>query len=149
MSLFGQTPALQAKSEAGRKHILLVEDEPYFRSSAKVVLNQSGYRISEAANGSDALRLIRDSHQTGEKIDLMVADMLMPLMSGVMLLKQLRGQGIIFPTLVITAFSDVAVLKEVQRIEQADILLKPFNPKEFAARVAEMLSSSARAGPDG
>jgi len=64
---------------AGREHVLLVEDETIVRDLAQRVLHGLGYRVTAAESGLDALRRVESS---GEPIDLLLTDVIMPHMSG-------------------------------------------------------------------
>lgn len=73
---------------SGNETILLVEDEADVRELAGEVLRSAGYRVLEASCGSEAIEF----NTTEPIIDLVVADMVMPGMSGRALLKELRVQ---------------------------------------------------------
>jgi CheY-like chemotaxis protein len=84
-------PASGAASEPvqGRETILLVEDEPPVRQITVRLLKALGYRVLEAACGEDALRLMEAG---GQKVELLMTDVLMPGMSGGELARALRGR---------------------------------------------------------
>jgi len=63
------------------KHILIVDDEPSFRFSAGIALRQAGYITSEAVDGSEALFVIGDRHNSGSQFDAIVLDIQMPKMT--------------------------------------------------------------------
>lgn len=84
-------PAAQAMTEhkvvGGKETILIVEDEPVVREMAHIILQECGYRILEAANGHQALKIWE---KQGPLIDLVLTDVVMPEgMSGVQLAQQL------------------------------------------------------------
>ncbi|MHB8958400.1 MAG: response regulator [Candidatus Limnocylindrales bacterium] len=70
-----------------RRTTLLVEDEDAVRGFARRVLEGWGYHVVEAANGADGEELARE---LGERVDLLVSDVVMPQLSGLALLRQLR-----------------------------------------------------------
>jgi CheY-like chemotaxis protein len=81
-----ETPA--AEILGGKETILVVEDEPVLRDMARLILEDCGYRVLDAATGSEALR-VWDRHQS--PIDLLLTDMVMPDgMSGMDLAQRLR-----------------------------------------------------------
>ena len=71
----------------GTETILLVEDEDAVRGFARRVLEGWGYRVVEAANGADGEELARE---LGDRVDLLVSDVVMPQLSGLALLRRLR-----------------------------------------------------------
>lgn len=72
-------------SETG-KRILLVEDDRFLRRACEVSLKQRGFAVTTAVDGEEGLRLARS-----ERPDLILLDMLMPKLSGLEVLKALRG----------------------------------------------------------
>jgi len=121
---------------AGGERILVVDDEPDIVALVAYHLAKSGYRVSTAATGTDALHAARD-----ERPALIVLDLMLPDMSGYDVLEQLRAAP---PT------QDVAVLMLTARKEEADrirglslgaddYLTKPFSPQELVLRVGAIL----------
>jgi CheY-like chemotaxis protein len=68
------------------KRILVVEDDRFLRRACETSLRQRGYAVSSAGDGEEGLRLAR-----GEPPDLVLLDLLMPKMTGVEVLRALRG----------------------------------------------------------
>ena len=71
----------------GAETILVVEDDEALRKLITALLASSGYKVLEAADGHQALRVVQ---KTNEQIDLLLTDMLMPAMSGIELSEQLK-----------------------------------------------------------
>jgi two-component system phosphate regulon response regulator PhoB len=116
--------------------ILVVDDEPDITALVAYHLAKTGYRVSTAANGADALRSARE-----ERPDIVVLDLMLPGLSGYEVLTELRKRdetrdvGVILLT---------ARREEVDRIKGLslgadDYLTKPFSPHELALRVAALL----------
>ncbi len=116
--------------------ILVVDDEPDITALVAYHLAKAGYRVSTAANGTDALRAARD-----ERPDIVVLDLMLPGVSGYDVLAELRRReetrdvGVILLT---------ARREEVDRIRGLtlgadDYLTKPFSPHELALRVGALL----------
>ena len=72
-----------------RETILLVEDEPAVRQLFAQALTRAGYRVHEARNGQEAMKVF-DQH--GDSIDLLLTDMRMPYMGGAELAQHLRAR---------------------------------------------------------
>lgn len=71
-------PACLSGSDRGRETILLVEDDHQVRRVIGMMLQSRGYTVLEAVHGQAALELVQ---QTREHIDLLITDMIMPVMS--------------------------------------------------------------------
>ena len=125
-----QAPA-QQKTEAQRETILLVEDEPAVRQLFSVALSRAGYRVHEARNGQEALKVF-DQH--GESIDLLLTDMRMPFMGGAELARQLRSRRRTLKLLCISGYSGGTELEF-----SGDFLAKPFSRDELLAKIREIL----------
>ena len=78
--------------------ILIVEDDKELRSLFERVLVKNGYTVSQTANGQQALDAI-----DREYYDLIISDIMMPVMDGYELVRSLRDAGITIPVLMITA----------------------------------------------
>ena len=98
-SRHGQRPAPPQSSEPQRETILLVEDEPAVRQLLPQALMRAGYKVHEARNGQEAIKVF-DQH--GDSVDLLLTDMRMPFMGGAELARQLRTRR---PTLKLLCIS--------------------------------------------
>ena len=102
------------------KQILIVEDEPVFRSLMHTWLASLGATIVQAEDGVDALQKMAES-----KPDLMICDISMPRMNGLQLVEHVRNQGEQLPILMISATENMADIAKALRLGVQDILLKP------------------------
>ena len=136
-------PAQDVTDGAGGERILVVDDEPDIVALVAYHLAKAGYRVSTAASGPDALSAARD-----EKPALIVLDLMLPGMSGLEVLEQLRAGD---------ATRDMAVLMLTARKEEPDrirglslgaddYLAKPFSPQEMVLRVRAILRRVAASG---
>lgn len=118
------------------KKILVVEDEPDIRRLIRYHLAQEHYRVLEAEDGEQALRLLQ-----GEKPDLIVLDLLLPGMSGLELCRTLRArpETANLPILMLTAKASEADRVVGLEMGADDYLTKPFSPREMVARVKAIL----------
>lgn len=102
------------------KQILIVEDEPVFRSLLDSWFSSLGATTVLAADGVDALELLG-----GFTPDLMICDIAMPRMNGLKLLEHIRNRGDQTPVLVISATENMADIAKALRLGVEDVLLKP------------------------
>jgi signal transduction histidine kinase len=120
----------------GDELILLVEDETAVRELAARSLRQLGYTILEAANGEEALRLIKASGATPQ---LLLTDVIMPRMSGWSLAERLSAIWPDIKVLFISGYSDQVVTEERWVQEGVALLQKPFSPAALAHRVRKAI----------
>lgn len=119
-----------------RQTILVVEDEENIRNLIVSVLGSAGYALLQAANGADALELCVHSPR---KLDLMITDCAMPLMSGV----ELIGKAfVVKPEMRVIMLSgkDPETFREIRGVS---VLPKPFTIKGLLARIKEVLGQAA------
>ena len=121
----------------GNETILLVEDEPFVRSIAVDALRQQGYRVLEASNGKEALKLAQS--RGPEKIHLLVTDVIMPEMGGRDLVQQLSPLRADMKILYMSGYPDDAIGQHGVLDAKTDFLPKPFTPKVLQHKVREVL----------
>lgn len=115
-----------------RPHILLVDDEPSIRLTLSVLLERSGYLVTTAADGDEALDLIdRRSY------DLVLLDLIMPGIGGLALARYVRG---VRPEAAILVLTGSDALEDVAR-SGYDYILKTTSPSEVLARIGAALAS--------
>jgi two-component system, cell cycle sensor histidine kinase and response regulator CckA len=123
----------------GTETVLVVEDELSVREFISRALRQQGYAVLEAANGNEALRLLR--RRIGTAIHLVLTDVLMPQMGGVELLNQLRYSHPNVKVLFISGYSDAVVMQRGQPAANVAFLYKPFTLAILAQKVREVLDT--------
>ncbi len=113
-------------------NILIVDDEPFIRKGLAVLIDweAEGFRIAgEAANGQEAIALLKKGHY-----DLIIADIRMPVMGGIELIKQTRELGLSDARFVIlSGHYEFEYAKEAIRYNCADYILKPIKQEELIA----------------
>jgi two-component system, cell cycle sensor histidine kinase and response regulator CckA len=119
----------------GRGTILLVEDEDAVRSFASRALASRGYTVLEAESGERALELVDE----GGSIDLVVSDVVMPVMDGPTLLKELRKRGVATKVVFISGYAEDAFARNLEGQADFAFLPKPFSLKQLAEAVKEAL----------
>ncbi|MBX7221471.1 MAG: PAS domain S-box protein [Blastocatellia bacterium] len=129
-------PSSKISTPVGKETILVVEDEPTVREIIKISLEEHGYQVLEAQNGQEALTLLVASPHP---IDLLVTDVVMPVMSGRELVEQLPPAHKHLKVLFMSGYTDDAVVRHGIREASSYFLQKPFAPEELAGKVREIL----------
>ncbi|MEY4578729.1 MAG: hypothetical protein RL701_3432 [Pseudomonadota bacterium] len=132
---------MSGKAAMSKPKVLIVEDEPAIRDNIQFALESEGLDTVQLATGLGALRLLDE-----QAIDLIVLDVGLPDVSGFDLLKQLRARHHT-PVILLTARN--AELDRVLGLEIGadDYVVKPFSPRELAARVKAVLRRTQLSPP--
>ncbi len=117
--------------------ILLVENDANAGKGLQTVLREEGYAVELATTGSSALESFR-----GNGFDLVVADLRLPDIDGMDVLKQISNERPETKMLVITEHPSISSAVAAVKIGVIDYLRKPFTDDEFKAAVASALKSS-------
>jgi PAS domain S-box-containing protein len=120
----------------GHETILLVEDEPMVRDLFRDVLEASGYRVIEAANGIEALEA---AARFGGGIDLLVTDVIMPGMAGGELVRRMAELRPATRVLYVSGYTDDALVRRGVIEAGASFLQKPCMPDELSRVVRQIL----------
>ncbi|MBL7816453.1 MAG: response regulator [Saprospiraceae bacterium] len=132
--------------------ILIVEDNRDLRTYiteilSKELLAEEGahYTILETENGQQALDLLQDLKVKNQLPQLILSDIMMPVMDGFQLLKTLKDRTDFrhIPVVMLTARADVRDKLTALRIGVDDYLLKPFEPEELVVRIQNLLKNKA------
>jgi CheY-like chemotaxis protein len=114
--------------------VLIVDDEPLIRQISRRTLEGHGYRVTEAANGLDAIELL--SH--GTALDLLIADLDMPELTGDEMVRRIRAARPDLKVLYVTGHIDL--LMDARPLWDGEAFLeKPFNPVALREAVALLL----------
>lgn len=117
---------------AGRS-VLVVDDEPMVREVVSAYLSREGFSVTEVGDGKVAMEHLR-SHHT----DLVVLDIMLPGSDGLTVLSALRQQGDT-PVILLTARGEESDRVLGLELGADDYVVKPFSPRELAARVRTVL----------
>jgi two-component system response regulator MprA len=123
--------------------ILVVDDDAGVRQAVGRALSFEGYEVTQAGDGSAALRLIAESRP-----DAMVVDVVMPEVGGLEVCRELRATGDDLPILVLTARHSVADRVAGLDAGADDYLVKPFALEELLARLRALLRRTEPTGDD-
>jgi two-component system, OmpR family, response regulator MprA len=129
--------AVAAPFPRGAAGVLVVDDDPDVRDSLVRALRYAGYGVTAAADGAEALALLSRS-----PADLIVLDVLMPMVDGLETCRRLRVRGDATPILVLTARGTVEDRVNGLAAGADDYLVKPFALAELLARVRALLRRS-------
>lgn len=115
-------------------HILLVEDEPFLAKVIQDSLGQRNYRVTHAIDGRSAYQLVNQ-----HSFSLCIVDVMLPLLDGFSLVKQIRKLNEDVPVLFLTARTATNDVIEGYASGGNDYLKKPFSLEELFLRVHELL----------
>lgn len=114
--------------------ILIAEDDRELRQLFSHVLTKNGYAVKGVSNGQEALDAL-----DGEYYDLIISDIMMPVMDGYELVRQLREAGDKTPVLMITAKDAFDDMRVGFQSGTDDYMVKPVNVNEMVLRVGALL----------
>jgi len=124
--------------------ILAVEDDIHLLATIGRILREEGYEVDGAETGDDGLYMAQQGIY-----DLLVLDIMLPGMSGLDLIRQLRTAGFTTPVLLLTAKDSVEDLVQGLDTGADDYLTKPFEIREFTARARALLRRHGAAEANG
>ncbi len=128
--LLGETE--DAVARPPQRVVLLVDDETIVRTYVRRLLQLNGYQVLEAADGVDALALLR---KVGGAVDVLVTDVKMPRMTGKELVEVARTE---FPNIAVVLISGDCLLEDLQLPRQRVVFVqKPFTPEALLKAMAE------------
>jgi CheY-like chemotaxis protein len=130
-------PVSAAQTLRGTETVLVVEDQPEVRKLTLAMLETQGYRLLQAASGSEALSLCE---RYPEPIHLLITDVVMPGMTGRELAMRLLTLRPSLKTLYTSGYTANAIAHEGVLDPGVAYLPKPFSPAQLAAKVREVLS---------
>ncbi|MBQ7547797.1 MAG: response regulator transcription factor [Clostridia bacterium] len=114
--------------------ILIAEDDADLRTLFAHVLEKQGYTVRQAGDGMQALNVLAQ-----ERFDLLISDVMMPLLNGNALVQRLRDAGNTMPILLITAKGDLDDMRLGFSSGADDYMVKPVNVGEMTLRVSALL----------
>ena len=129
-----------AAGPASAETVLLVEDEDVVRFAARRILRESGYRVLEAFDGIEALR-VAESHRG--PIHLLLTDVVMPRLGGPELVEQLGSLRPDLKVLYMSGYTDQADVARGVAGDEAGFLQKPFTQELLALKVRSLLDAAA------
>lgn len=114
------------------KNVLVAEDEASIREVIAITLKRGGYNVTEAENGEEALRIYNSNSNA---FDVVLLDIMMPVMDGLQVCKKLREQSRNIGIIMLTAKTQEMDKVSGLLMGADDYITKPFSPSELIARV--------------
>jgi two-component system chemotaxis response regulator CheY len=116
--------------------VLAVDDSPSMLNMVTFTLREAGYDVVEASNGQEALTKAK-----GQRVDLVLSDVNMPVMDGLSLVRELRTLPAFkfTPVLMLTTEASAEKKQEGKAAGATGWIVKPFNPEQLLATVKRVL----------
>ena len=128
----------QTTDLGGNEVILVVEDDAAVRSTVREALERYGYSVYEASNGAEALHM---TTLFNAPPDLLLADLVMPEVTGRELIESLRHEGRLPRVLLMSGYTDDDAFRRASPSDTYPFIRKPFTLRELAAKVRETLDA--------
>jgi two-component system alkaline phosphatase synthesis response regulator PhoP len=126
------------------KHILVVEDEQHLAFGIKYNLEAEGFEVTTAGDGPTALKIIEES---GQAVDLVILDLMLPGMSGYAVCESLREKGNDVPVLILSARTLVEDRIRGYDVGADQYLQKPFELEELLSMTRNLLARRTKVAP--
>jgi CheY-like chemotaxis protein len=136
-------PAPLPPLRGGHETVLIAEDESAVRGLASLTLRAHGYKVLEASTGAEALRI---AERGGQDIDLLVSDVVMPVLNGPQLATRFHALRPGTPVLFISGHAETTIAHQGVLDAGVEFLAKPFTPDRLARRVRQILDRHVQPG---
>ncbi len=122
------------------RKVLVVDDEIHIIHVVTIKLRNNGYEVLSAENGAEAFELA-----CSEQPDIIVTDFQMPVMTGLELVRELRGNETTkdIPVIMLTARGFAIEDEQKEDLQISEFLSKPFSPKELLRSIEDILHERA------
>jgi DNA-binding NtrC family response regulator len=117
------------------KTVLVVDDDPTQRRLAQAVLEREGYQVVHAESGGEAI----DRLTKGGGADVVLLDLVMPQMSGMECLAEIRTAGVTTPVIVLTASGGIETVVKAMQAGAQDFFIKPASPERILVGIRNAL----------
>ncbi len=117
--------------------MLIADDEPDVRSLLRVWLDTAGFQTEVADDGREALAVLE-----GDGIDVLLLDIMMPVLDGWMVLEAMRERSDSTPVIVLSAHCTNADRARAFRLGAVAFVDKPFEPEDLATLIEELAAAS-------
>ncbi|MBA3999596.1 sigma-54 dependent transcriptional regulator [Brevundimonas sp.] len=117
------------------KTVLVVDDDPTQRRLVQAVLDREGYNVVHAENGGEAI----DRMTKGGGADVVLLDMVMPCLSGMETLAEMRTAGVRAPVIILTASGGIDTVVKAMQAGAQDFFIKPASPERILISIRNAL----------
>ncbi len=117
--------------------IMVVEDQKDQSRMISYILKVHEYRVMSAVDGERALELIH----SGVRPDLLITDVIMPVLDGVALIKEVRRLKMNLPIVVMSSKEKTSELSKSNQLGEVEYLVKPFAPIDLLNHIEKILAS--------
>jgi DNA-binding NtrC family response regulator len=121
--------------------VLVVDDEQVIRAILSDFFGAEGYKVFLACSAQEANNILAECR---DQIDIIFLDLVMPDVSGLDFLREIRDKGIQIPVIIITAFKSVDTCRSAFLMGVADYLVKPFKVNDLLDLIKKILGKSAQ-----
>ena len=128
-------PPEVVEPEPPRGRILVIDDEPDIREGLEALLANEGYQVQLAASGSEGLKRLEAA-----SFDLVLLDLMMPELSGMQVLEEIRARDRDTPVFLITAYGSVEVAVKALKAGASDYFPKPWDNEKLLIEIDRMIS---------
>jgi len=116
--------------------ILLVDDDLEFRKAMKKMFEKSGYDVTVAADGREALEMLSQ-----ETFDLIISDLRMPNLNGLELMEEIKRKKVDTPVIFITAYGEVGSYMDLMNLGAFEYINKPVKGQELLSVARKALET--------
>ncbi|RJP66756.1 MAG: response regulator [Candidatus Abyssobacteria bacterium SURF_17] len=119
-----------------KQKILLVDDDPEFRRAMKKLFEKSGYDVTAAGDGEEALEALGKS-----RFDLIISDLRMPRLDGIELMEEIKRKKVNVPVIFITGYGEVESYMDAMNLGAFEYINKPVKGQEILSVARKALET--------
>lgn len=128
--------------ETPTRRILVIDDEEVVHASLRRILSRLGLEVEGVLNAKDGIARLEEA-----PYDLLITDLMMPGMTGIEMLEELKRRGITVPALMVTGYPTIRTAVKALRLGAMDYIAKPYTRKELLGPVKRALRLDENAAP--
>jgi len=117
------------------EQILLVDDDPDILHIYSLILERTGFIVTQAKDGEEALKRILEKYEKEESYDMLITDIQMPRMNGIDLIQRLQSYTIELPIIVISSMRNERWMQKLLKNGCLEFFVKPVNAQNLVKRI--------------